>query len=61
MNEPDWHDAYSGRRYVDHDAKPLPLFVPLSEADLMSMRSFWRGLVIGAVLAAGVLALVVMP
>jgi hypothetical protein len=41
---PEWHDPIPGRHYGDA-YKPT---VSIAEADRRSVRSFWRGLLIGA-------------
>jgi len=44
-------------RYVDREAKPLPMYLPITDASAKAVRAFWRGIFIGAAvgLAVGVM------
>jgi len=39
------------RPYVDPEAKPLPMYLPLDEANRKARRAFARGMLLGAVVA----------
>ncbi len=59
MND-EWNGSSFGRRYVDRDAKRLPLVVTPEDADRKARREFWRGVWTGTALAWLAMAIAVV-